>query len=218
MAEITAKLVKELRDRTGSGMMDSKKALVETNGDIEAAEIWLRENGILKAAKKSSRVAAEGVIDAYIHAGGKVGVLVEVNSETDFVAKNESFLDFVHNVTLQIAAMNPKWVSREEVPSEVLEQEREITRAEALNEGKPEKVVDKIVEGRLEKFYATNCLLEQAYVKDEDKTIQDLLTEKIAEIGENIVIRRFTRYQLGEGIEKEEVDFAAEVAQQLGNK
>ncbi len=218
MAEITAKLVKELRDRTGSGMMDSKKALVETNGDIEAAEIWLRENGILKAAKKSSRVAAEGVIDAYIHAGGKVGVLVEVNSETDFVAKNESFLDFVHNVTLQIAAMNPKWVSREEVPSEVLEQEKEITRAEALNEGKPEKVVDKIVEGRLEKFYATNCLLEQAYVKDEDKTIQDLLTEKIAEIGENIVIRRFTRYQLGEGIEKEEVDFAAEVAQQLGNK
>ena len=218
MAEITAKLVKELRDRTGSGMMDSKKALVETNGDIEAAEIWLRENGILKAAKKSSRVAAEGVIDAYIHAGGKVGVLVEVNSETDFVAKNESFLDFVHNVTLQIAAMNPKWVSREEVPSEVLEQEREITRAEALNEGKPEKVVDKIVEGRLEKFYATNCLLEQTYVKDEDKTIQDLLTEKIAEIGENLVIRRFTRYQLGEGIEKEEVDFAAEVAQQLGNK
>ncbi len=218
MAEITAKLVKELRDRTGSGMMDSKKALVETNGDIEAAEIWLRENGILKAAKKSSRVAAEGVIDAYIHAGGKVGVLVEVNSETDFVAKNESFLEFVHNVTLQIAAMNPKWVSREEVPADVLEQEREITRAEALNEGKPEKVVDKIVEGRLEKFYATNCLLEQAYVKDEDKTIQDLLTEKIAEIGENIVIRRFTRYQLGEGIEKEEVDFAAEVAQQLGNK
>lgn len=218
MAEITAKIVKELRDRTGSGMMDSKKALVETNGDIEAAEIWLRENGILKAAKKSSRVAAEGVIDAYIHAGGKVGVLVEVNSETDFVAKNESFLEFVHNVTLQIAAMNPKWVSREEVPADVLEQEREITRAEALNEGKPEKVVDKIVEGRLEKFYATNCLLEQAYVKDEDKTIQDLLTEKIAEIGENIVIRRFTRYQLGEGIEKEEVDFAAEVAQQLGNK
>lgn len=218
MAEITAKLVKELRDRTGSGMMDSKKALVETNGDIEAAEIWLRENGILKAAKKSSRVAAEGVIDAYIHAGGKVGVLVEVNSETDFVAKNESFLEFVHNVTLQIAAMNPKWVSREEVPAEVLEQEREITRAEALNEGKPEKVVDKIVEGRLEKFYATNCLLEQAYVKDEDKTIQDLLTEKIAEIGENLVIRRFTRFQLGEGIEKEEVDFAAEVAQQLGNK
>ena len=218
MAEITAKLVKELRDRTGSGMMDSKKALVETNGDIEAAEIWLRENGILKAAKKSSRVAAEGVIDAYIHAGGKVGVLVEVNSETDFVAKNENFLEFVHNVTLQIAAMNPKWVSREEVPAEVLEQEREITRAEALNEGKPEKVVDKIVEGRLEKFYATNCLLEQAYVKDEDKTIQDLLTEKIAEIGENLVIRRFTRFQLGEGIEKEEVDFAAEVAQQLGNK
>lgn len=218
MAEITAKLVKELRDRTGSGMMDSKKALVETNGDIEAAEIWLRENGILKAAKKSSRIAAEGVVDAYIHAGGKVGVLVEVNSETDFVAKNESFLEFVHNVTLQIAAMNPKWVSREEVPAEVLEQEREITRAEALNEGKPEKVVDKIVEGRLEKFYATNCLLEQTYVKDEDKTIQDLLTEKIAEIGENLVIRRFTRYQLGEGIEKEEVDFAAEVAQQLGNK
>ena len=218
MAEITAKLVKELRDRTGSGMMDSKKALVETNGDIEAAEIWLRENGILKAAKKSSRVAAEGVIDAYIHAGGKVGVLVEVNSETDFVAKNENFLEFVHNVTLQIAAMNPKWVSREEVPAEVLEQEREITRAEALNEGKPEKVVDKIVEGRLEKFYATNCLLEQAYVKDEDKTIQDLLTEKIDEIVENLVIRRFTRFQLGEGIEKEEVDFAAEVAQQLGNK
>ena len=215
MAKISAKLVKELRDLTGAGMMDSKKALVESDGDLEAAQIWLRENGVLKAAKKSSRIAAEGMVDSYIHAGGKVGVLVEINSETDFVAQNETFREFAHNVSLQIAAMNPLWVSRDEVPEDVLEQEREIVRNEALKEGKPEKVVDKIVEGRIEKFYQTNCLLEQSYIRDEEKTIQELLVEKIAEIGENLVIRRFTRYQLGEGIEKEEDNFAEEVARQL---
>ncbi len=216
MAEISAKLVKELRDQTGAGMMDSKKALVENNGDIEAAAIWLRENGITKAGKKASRVAAEGIVHAYIHAGGKVGVLVEVNSETDFVAKNASFQEFAHNVALQIAAMNPQWVKRDEVPADIIDAEKEIIKAEALNEGKPEHIVDKIVEGRIEKFYAQNVLLDQAYIRDEDKTIGNLLIEKIAEIGENIVIRRFTRYTLGEGIERKEEDFADEVARQLG--
>ncbi len=218
MADITAKQVKELRDLTGTGMMDSKKALIETNGDIEAAVVWLRENGMAKASKKSSRVAAEGMVHSYIHAGGKVGVLVEVNSETDFVAKNESFQAFVHDVALQIAGMSPQWVRREEVPAEIIEQEKAIIKAEALNEGKPENVVDRIVEGRAEKFYAQNVLLEQAFVKDDSKTINDLLIEKISEIGENLVIRRFTRYQLGEGIERKEEDFAEEVARQLGNK
>lgn len=218
MAEkISAQLVKELRDRTGSGMMDSKKALIATDGDIEKAIVWLRENGVIKAAKKSGRVAAEGIVDAYIHAGGKVGVLVEVNSETDFVAQNESFRSFVHDIALQIAAMSPRWVSRDEVPEDVINQEREILRTETLNEGKPENIVDKIVDGRMEKFYQTNCLLEQEFVKDESKTVQELLVEKIAEIGENIVIRRFTRYQLGEGIEKVEANFADEVAKQLEN-
>lgn len=216
MAEISAKLVKELRDQTGAGMMDSKKALVENNGDIEAAAIWLRENGITKAGKKASRIAAEGIVHAYIHAGGKVGVLVEVNSETDFVAKNASFQEFAHNVALQIAAMNPQWVKRDEVPADIIDAEKEIIKAEALNEGKPEHIVDKIVEGRIEKFYAQNVLLDQAYIRDEDKTIGNLLIEKIAEIGENIVIRRFTRYTLGEGIERKEEDFADEVARQLG--
>ena len=216
MAEISAKLVKELRDQTGAGMMDSKKALVENNGDIEAAAIWLRENGITKAGKKASRLAAEGIVHAYIHAGGKVGVLVEVNSETDFVAKNASFQEFAHNVALQIAAMNPQWVKRDEVPADIIDAEKEIIKAEALNEGKPEHIVDKIVEGRIEKFYAQNVLLDQAYIRDEDKTIGNLLIEKIAEIGENIVIRRFTRYTLGEGIERKEEDFADEVARQLG--
>ena len=218
MAEISAKLVKELRDQTGAGMMDSQKALVENNGDIEAAAIGLRENGITKAGKKASRVAAEGIVHAYIHAGGKVGVLVEVNSETDFVAKNASFQEFAHNVALQIAAMNPQWVKRDEVPADIIDAEKEIIKAEALNEGKPEHIVDKIVEGRIEKFYAQNVLLDQAYIRDEDKTIGNLLIEKIAEIGENIVIRRFTRYTLGEGIERKEEDFADEVARQLGQQ
>ena len=216
MAEITAKLVKELRDRTGSGMMDSKKALVETNGDIEAAEIWLRENGILKAAKKSSRVAAEGVIDAYIHAGGKVGVLVEVNSETDFVAKNEEFQNFVKDIAMQIAAVAPKYVSREEVPAEEVEHEKNILTEQARSENKPEHIIEKMVEGRLEKFYEEICLLDQDFIKDSDKKIRDILNDLIAKIGENIKIRRFVRFEVGEGLEKREEDFAAEVAKQIG--
>lgn len=215
MADISAKMVKELRDRTGSGIMDSKKALVATDGDMDAAVDWLRENGILKAEKKAGRVAAEGMIESYIHGDGKVGVLVEVNTETDFAAQNTSFREFVHEVALQIAAMSPKWVSREEVPEDIVENEKSIYEAEAKNAGKPDKIIDNIVKGKLEKFYSVNCLLEQEYIRDDSKTIKDMLVAMIAEIGENIVIRRFTRYELGEGIEVEEEDFAAEVEKEL---
>ncbi len=215
MAEITASLVKQLRDLTGSGMMDCKKALAATDGDIEKAIDWLREKGISKADQKQTRIAAEGIVDSYIHMGGRVGVLIEVNIETDFAAANEKFREFVRDLALQVAAMNPKYVSIEDVPEEVLAKEREIIRAEALNEGKPEKVVDKIVEGRVKKFYQDNCLLEQAFIKDEDKTVGELVKEKTFEIGEKISVRRFTRYEMGEGLEKKSQDFAAEVAAAL---
>jgi len=208
---ITAEKVKELRERTGCGMMDCKKALTEANGDMEKAIEILREKGLAAAAKKAGRIAAEGLVEAYIHGNGRIGVLVEVNSETDFVAKNEAFKEFVKDIAMQIAAANPQYVSRAEVPAEVLEKEKEILRAQALNEGKPEKIVDKMVEGRLEKFYKEVCLLDQPYIKDPDKSIQDLLNEKIATIGENIVIRRFVRFEKGEGIEKREDNFADEV-------
>jgi elongation factor Ts len=211
---ITASMVKELRERTGAGMMDCKKALQEANGDIEKAIEILRKKGLSKAAKKAGRVAAEGVVEAYIH-GGRIGVLVEVNTETDFVAKNEEFRDFVKDVAMQIAAQNPKYVSREEVPADVIEKEKEILKEQALNEGKPEHIVEKMIEGRIEKFYKEVCLLEQPFIKDPDKTINELLTEKIARIGENIVIRRFVRYEVGEGIEKKEENFAEEVAKQI---
>lgn len=212
MAEISIALIKELREKTGAGMMDCKKALQESNGDVEKAIAWLREKGIANAEKKSGRIAAEGIVESYIHGNGRVGVLVEVNVETDFASGNAEFKDFVRDVAMQIAAMNPQWISREDVPQEALDKESEIVRNQALNEGKPEKIVDKIVEGRMSKFYAENCLLEQSFVKDDSKTIQQLLTDKIVRIGENISIRRFTRYEMGEGIEKKEDNFAEEVA------
>ncbi|HOQ00534.1 MAG TPA: translation elongation factor Ts [Acetivibrio clariflavus] len=213
---ITAEMVKQLRESTGAGMMDCKKALTDANGDMNKAVELLRERGIAKAVKKSGRVAAEGIVDAYIHGDGRIGVLVEVNTETDFAAKNEDFKAFVKDIAMQIAAARPEYVRREEVPAEVIEKEKEILRAQALNEGKPEKIVDKMVEGRLEKFYKEICLLEQPFIKDPDKTIQDLLTEKIAVIGENITIRRFARFEKGEGIEKKEENFAEEVMKQIG--
>ncbi len=212
MAEITAALVKELRERTGAGMMDCKRALVEKNGDLEAAVEYLREKGLAAAAKKAGRIASEGIVDAYIHAGGKIGVLIEVNCETDFVAKTDEFKQLVRDLAMHIAANNPTYVSKEQIPAEVVEKEREILRAQALNEGKPEKIVDKMVEGRMEKFYADVCLLNQPFVRDPDITVGELITSKIATIGENISVRRFERYVLGEGLEKRVQDLAAEVA------
>lgn len=208
---ITAEMVKELRERTGAGMMDCKKALTEVNGDMEKAVDFLREKGLAAAAKRSSRVASEGLVEAYIHGGGRIGVLLEINCETDFVAKTDGFKALAKDVAMQIAAANPSYVSREEVPAEILEHEREILRAQALNEGKPANIVDKMIVGRVEKYYKEVCLLEQPFIKDTDKTISQLITESIAKIGENISIRRFTRYQLGEGIEKKSNNFAEEV-------
>lgn len=215
MAEVTTALIKELREKTGAGMMDCKKALVETEANIEKAIDWLREKGIASASKKSGRVATEGLIESYIHAGGRVGVLIEVNIETDFAAKNPDFQQFVRDCAMQVAAMNPLWVSEEEVPADALEHEREVCRQQALNEGKPEKIVENIVAGRIKKFYEDNCLLNQKYVKDDSKTIATLQKEMIAKIGENINIRRFVRFELGEGLEKKEDNFAEEVMSQL---
>ncbi|MFV9509827.1 translation elongation factor Ts [Tepidibacillus sp. LV47] len=212
--EIKASAVKELREKTGAGMMDCKKALTEANGDMEKAIEILREKGIASAAKKAGRIAAEGIIEAYIHGNGRIGVLVEVNCETDFVAKTNEFKTFVHDVAMHIAATNPKYISREEVPQEEIEKERQILTQQALNEGKPEKIVEKIVEGRLEKFYKEVCLLEQPFVKDPDKTIDQLVKEQIAKIGENINIRRFVRYEMGEGLEKRVDNFVEEVMAQ----
>ena len=211
---VTAEQVKELRDRTNAGIMDCKKVLVETDGNIDKAIELLRERGIAKAAKKAGRVAAEGLVEAYIH-NGKYGALVEVNSETDFVANNEDFKNFVKDIAMHIAAVGPKYVRREEVPEAVVEAERETLRAQALNEGKPEAVVEKMVEGRLNKFFEEICLLDQKFVKDPDVTVGELLTNLIAKIGENIVIRRFVRFERGEGIEKEETNFAEEVMKQV---
>ena len=208
MAEITAALVKELRERTGAGMMDCKKALSATDGDLEKAIDFLREKGLAAAAKKAGRVAAEGLVEAYIHGGGRIGVLVEVNCETDFVAKTDAFKELVKDIAMHIAATNPSYLKREEVPTAELEHEQAVL---ARNEGKPEKIIEKMVAGRIEKYYKEVCLMEQPFVKDPDKTISDLITESIAKIGENISIRRFTRYQLGEGIEKKEENFAEEV-------
>lgn len=211
MAEITAALVKELRERTGAGMMDCKKALAATEGDMDKAIDFLREKGLAAAAKKAGRIAAEGLVESYIHAGGRIGVLVEVNCETDFVAKTDAFKSLVKDIAMHIAAANPSYLRREEVPAAELEHEKMVLSEQARNEGKPEKIIEKMVTGRIEKYYKEVCLLEQPFVKDPDKTISDLITESIAKIGENIAIRRFTRYQLGEGIEKKQEDFAAEV-------
>ncbi|MEI7884769.1 MAG: translation elongation factor Ts [Clostridia bacterium] len=212
---ISATEVKELRERTGAGMMDCKKALTESNGDVEKAIEFLRENGLAAAAKKSGRVATEGVVESYIHMGGKIGVLVEVNCETDFVSKTDDFKALAKDIAMQIAAAKPEYVRKEEVPAEAIEKEKSILRAQALNEGKPEKIVERMVEGRIEKFYKDVCLLEQSFVKDSDKTINQLITEKIAKIGENISVRRFARYELGEGLEKRSNDFASEVASMM---
>ena len=199
MSDVSPTLVKQLRDKTNAGMMDCKKALVEAGGDLEKAEDILRKKGIASASKKASRSVKEGVVASYIHLQGKVGVLVEVNCETDFVAKNDIFREFVKDLTLHIAAAHPIHVVRDEVPEAVIEREREIYREQV--KGKPANVVEKIVDGKLEKFYGSVCLLDQAFIKDPDKTIKDLVASKIAELGENIVIRRFARFAVGEEVE-----------------
>ncbi|MFO7567851.1 MAG: translation elongation factor Ts [Enhygromyxa sp.] len=214
MAKVPAALVKELRERTQAGLLDCKNALAETDGDMDKAIEYLRKKGLSKAAKKAGRVATEGAIVSYIH-GGRVGVLLEVNCETDFVAKTEGFLGFCHEVALQIAAMNPQAVTREEMDTAKVEAERTILREKAINEGKPEKIVDKIVEGQINKYFSETVLMEQKYVKDDKKTIEDVQRELIAKIGENVKVRRFVRYELGEGLEKKQEDFAAEVAAQV---
>jgi elongation factor Ts len=208
---ISASQVKELRQLTGAGMMDCKKALTETNGNMEKAIEYLREKGLAAAAKRSGRIATEGLVESYIHGGGRIGVLIEVNCETDFVAKTDEFKELVKDLAMQVAASNPLYVSREEVTQEVIDKEKSILRAQALNEGKPEKIVEKMVEGRIEKFYKEVCLLEQPFIKDPDKSVKDLVTEKIAKIGETIQVRRFARFELGEGLEKKSNDFAAEI-------
>ena len=212
--EITASMVKELREKTSAGMMDCKKALSEANGDMEKAADILREKGIASAAKKAGRIAAEGIVESYIHGNGRIGVLLEINCETDFVANTDQFRAFVRDVAMHIAASNPKYLTREEVDQSEIEKEREILKQQALNEGKPEKIVEKMVEGRIEKFYKEICLLEQPFIKDTDKSIEALLKEQIVKIGENINIRRFVRFELGEGIEKKVDNFVEEVMSQ----
>ncbi len=214
MAKVSAAMVKELRERTQAGMLDCKNALSETDGDMEKAVEYLRKKGLSKAAKKAGRIATEGAVYSYIH-GGRVGVLVEVNCETDFVAKTEDFTGFCHEIALQIAAMNPQAVTREDMDTTKVEAERAILREKAINEGKPEKIVDKIVDGQINKFFSEQVLMEQKYVKDDKKTIEDVQRELIAKIGENVKVRRFVRYELGEGLEKKQEDFAAEVAAQV---
>jgi elongation factor Ts len=216
VAEVTAGMVKELRERTGAGMADCKKALVETSGDMEKAGEFLRKKGLAAAAKKAGRVATEGVVGSYIHSNFRVGVLLEVNCETDFVARGEAFQGFVREVALQIAAMNPFYVTSEEVPADAVEKERGIRLEQARLSGKPDNVIGKIVDGQIAKWQKEICLLEQAWVKDDKKSIRDLLNELIGKVGENCKIRRFTRYELGEGLEKKKDDFASEVAKQAG--
>lgn len=215
---VSAAMVKELREMTGAGMMDCKKALVETDGNIEKAIDYLREKGLAAAAKKAGRIATEGVVSSYIHMGGRIGVLVEINCETDFVAKTEKFQNLAKDVAMQIAASKPEYVSREEVSADRIEKEKEILTAQALNEGKPANVVEKMVVGRIEKYLKEICLLDQPFIKDTDKTIQQVISETIAEIGENINIRRFVRYEMGEGLEKKADDFVAEVMAEVNKK
>ena len=200
--EVSASMVKDLREKTGAGMMDCKKALAETGGNFDKAVDYLRQKGLATAAKRAGRVASEGLVGSYIHAGGKIGVMVEVNCETDFVAKTDDFQAFAKDVAMHIAASSPLYIRRENVPSEALEREREVYRAQAREAKKPEKIWDKIVDGKLEKFYSEVCLLEQPFIKDPDQTIQDLLNSLIAKMGEKIEIRRFIRFQVGEGIPK----------------
>jgi elongation factor Ts len=214
--EVTATLIKDLRERTGAGMSDCKKALVEVGGDVDKAIDYLRAKGLSKAAKKAGREATEGAVVSYIHGGGRIGVLVEINCETDFVARNEDFQGFTRDVALQIAAMNPQFVRKDEVTEDVVAHEKSVLLAKAAESGKPEAVVQKMVDGQLSKWMKEICLLDQSFVKNPDKTIEQLQQELIAKIGENIKIRRFTRFELGEGLEKKKGDFAAEVAAQAG--
>jgi elongation factor Ts len=216
MAEISASAVKELRDRTGAGMMDCKKALAEAGGDSARAEEILRKKGLSAAAKKAGRIASEGAVGSYIHMGGKIGVLVEVNCETDFVARNEAFQALVKDLAMQIAATAPHYVRREEVPAEVVAKETEIARSQAREQKKPEPIVEKIAQGKVDKFYKEVCLLEQPFVKDDKKTVQDVVTEAVARIGENISVRRFSRFVCGEGLEKKSENLAEEVAKAAG--
>ena len=212
----TAKDVVELREKTGVGMLDCKKALSESNGDMEKAVQYLREKGIAAAAKKQSRIAAEGAVFSYIHMGGKIGVLLEINCETDFVAKSDDFQALGHDIAMHIAAAAPKYVTTEEVDTTELDKEREILKTQALNEGKPESVAEKMVEGRIKKYFKEVCLLEQEFVKDPSKTISQLVSDATIKIGEKISVRRFVRYQMGEGLEKRKDDFAEEVKKQAG--
>jgi elongation factor Ts len=219
MAEITAAAVKQLREKTGAGMMECKNALVEAEGNEEKAVDILRERGLASAKKREGRIAAEGIVGSYIHMGGKVGVLVELNCETDFVARGEEFQQLVKDIAMHIAAAEPRYVTREEIPASVLDKEREIARAQAKNDpkmaNKPDQVIEKIVEGRLNKFYEETVLVDQPFVKAPEKTIAELVTEKTAKTGERIAVRRFTRYKMGEGIERRDDDFSGEVASML---
>lgn len=203
---VTAAMVKELRERTGVGMMDCKNALVEAGGDMEKAIEILRTKGLAKAAKKAGRIASEGVVESYIHMGGRIGVLVEVNCETDFVAKTKEFHTLCRDIAMQIAASRPEYVRREEVSEQVIESEKNILRQQALNEGKPEKIVDKMVEGRIEKYFKESCLVEQPFIRDPEISVQEMINAQIMRLGENITVRRFARFEVGEGIADEERD------------
>ncbi len=213
---INANDIKELRAKTGAGVQDCKKALDESNGDMEKAVAYLREKGIASVAKKASRIAGEGLVTSYIHMGGKIGVLLEVNCETDFVAKSEAFQLLCKDIAMQIAAAKPEYVRIEEVPAENVEKEKEILIVQAQNEGKPKEIAEKMVQGRIKKYYKDVCLMEQDFVKDSSKTISDLITDATLKIGEKITIRRFVRYEMGEGLEKRQDNFAEEVMSQMG--
>ncbi len=214
--DINAKQVKELREKTGAGMMDCRNALIESKGDMDEAIVILRKKGLASAQKKATRIAAEGMIGHYIHAGGKLGVLVEVNSETDFAARSADFQALVKDIAMHIAAQNPLYVRREDVPAEVIEKEKEIYKDQARSSGKPEHIIDKIAEGKLESYYEMACLYDQKFVKDPNITVKDLINSIVGKIGENIQVRRFARFKTGEGLEKRSTDLAGEVAAALG--
>ncbi len=214
--EVTAVMVKELRARTGAGVLDCRTALVENNGDVGKSVEYLQKKSLASAAKKATRIAAEGAVGSYIHMGGKIGVLCEINCETDFVAKTEQFQDLMRNICLQVAAFNATCLTPDDLSSEETESQKAIYIAQARESGKPEAIIPKIIEGKMKKWYTEVCLLNQSYVKDTDKTIQDLVTETVAQLGENIKIRRFARFELGEGLEKRSDDFASEVASAAG--
>ncbi len=216
MAEITAKMVAELREKTGAGMMDCKKMLTEAAGDVAKAEALLKQKGLAAAAKKSSRAATEGAVTSYIHGGGKIGVLLEVNCETDFAARNEGFQQLVKDLAMQVAAAGPLYVRREEIPAELVQKELELVKQQLRDQKKPEAMLEKIAAGKLDRFYSEVCLLEQPFVKDDKKKVGDVVTEAVAKIGENIQVRRFTRFALGEGLEKKVENYAEEVAKAAG--